>query len=84
MFYHQLVHWFILHILHDYFGYNNDVSPIKTKEISLIHVDKVSSRFESFASGFISMSELAFGQVVLGAEFDFESNGDMFGIKYCT
>ena len=47
-------------------------------ECDLIHVGKVSTRFEYFASGFASLSELALIQVELGAEFDSESNGDIF------
>jgi len=41
-------------------------------------VGKVSTRFEYFVSGFASLFELAFIQVELGAEFDSESNGDIF------
>ena len=42
------------------------------------HVGKVSTRFEYFASRFASLSELSLIQIKLGAEFDSESNGDIF------
>jgi hypothetical protein len=41
------------------------------------HVGKVSTIFEFFLSGFVSVSELILVQVELGAEFDSESNGDI-------
>ena len=43
-----------------------------------IDVGKVSTRFEYFASGFASLSELTLIHVELGVEFNFESNGDIF------
>ena len=44
----------------------------------MYNVSKVSTRFEFFPSGFASVSELTLIQVELGAEFDSESNGDIF------
>ena len=52
---------------------------ILTKMITtILYVGKVSTRFEYFASGFASLSELTLIHVELGVEFNSESNGDIF------
>jgi hypothetical protein len=48
------------------------------KNFFKVNVGKVSTIFEFFLSGFVSVSELTLVQVELVAEFDSESNGDIF------
>jgi hypothetical protein len=44
------------------------------------YVSKVSTRFGIFLSGFASVSELTLVPVNSSAEFDTESNGDIFRV----
>jgi hypothetical protein len=56
---------------------------IKTElsDVIGVYVGKVSTIFEFFLTGFVSVSELTLVQVELGVEFDSESNGDIFRLS---
>ena len=56
----------------DYWQRSHDI-------LHITNVDKVSTRFEYFASGFTYIVELTLIQVKVDAEFDAESNDDIFG-----
>ena len=77
--YRQMIHVYVHMRL---FQKKTGESQIIRNKVKQNHVGKVSTTFEYFASGFASLSVLTLIQVVLGAEFDSESNGNIFRLGF--